>query len=303
VLSVASFLLFMALLLPLFLAPRVARIPLNPLEITRARGTGTYFSQARAELVTSDAMQLTTTIRGDVEAGSAGVAVWDTFSALEDLRPEVPERDQVVWALEQRVALHRRNAEAVACCGENPPHQGLTYRFPLNTQQRTYPLWNPVIADDRPATYVRADRVNGLDVYVFTSRVEPTPVGTEVVPGGLAGSALPSVEVTVTYQADRELWVEPRTGRVVQELWNVQQQLERQDAPPTEYSSVQLSWTDETIAEQVTKARREATRLEGVSSTLPLTALIAGGLLLGVGIILTILAQPPSERLGLARFE
>lgn len=292
VLSFASFLLFMSLLLPVFLAPRVARIPLNTLDTVTAGGTGSYFSPARAGLVESDALQMTTTIRGDVDAGSDGVAVWDSFEALVDLRPEVPERDRVVSAREQRVALHRRTGEAVACCGESPAHQGLAYRFPFNTRQRTYSLWNSVIAEARPATFVRADRLNGLEVYVFTSRVEPTPLGTEVVPGDLANSSLPSVEVTVMYEADREVWVEPRSGRVVQEFWSVQQRLERQGAPSASYGQVQMSWTEETVARQVSQARRESSRLEGVSSALPITALVAGALLLGVGVILTILVLP-----------
>jgi hypothetical protein len=283
VLCAASFLLFMALLLPLVVAPRLARAPLAPYEVVVAQGRGAYRSASTGATVDSAALQHTTTVRGAPEDGSAAVAVVDTFATLEDLTPGLPDADRVLSAVEERIALDRRTGAAVACCGEDPAHQGLTLRFPFGTQQRDYDLWDPHVAAARPATFVRTDEVDGLEVYVFTQRIEPTEVGRQQVPVDLG----PPGEASIVHAADKELWVEPRTGRIVRALADVTRTLERDGGTLATLASLSLGWNADTVGRQVAGAGAEAARLERVSRALPIAALALGAPLLAWGVVLT----------------
>lgn len=278
-----SFLLFLALLLPAFVAPRVARAPLAPYWQIAARGSGSYLSEARAEIVASDALQVTRTVRGDLDAGSDEVAVYDVFTALEDLRPGVPATDRVVEATDQRIALDRRSAEPVACCDERPAHEGLTVRFPFGTRRAEYPLWDDEIGAARPATFQRTDRVGGVEVYVFTSTVEPTVVRTETVAGALVGVDEPSVEAEVVYAAEKQLWVEPRTGRIVDLRSEVVTSVEPAAGGPGVSARMQLGWDADTVDWALGDTRRLASRLARVTTTGPRAALAAGAALVVAG--------------------
>ncbi len=294
VLFVASFLLFMSVFLPLVMAPRVARLPLAPDSVRIAQGYGSYFAPSQGQRVISDVLTHTMTIEGDPEAGSADVAVWNSFASLEDLRPTVLPENRVISAMRERVALDRSSALPVRCCGADPIHEGVTYRFPFSTQPAEYQLWEPLLRDAVPASFVRADRLGTLPVYVFLCVVEPTQIGTEAVPGGLVGLGAPSVEAPVLHAMNRELWVEPRTGRIVHDIVSVRQTLQQQDGQSTPFTTLDLAWNDETVQEQVDLAAREIARLEGVSTILPLTALVAGAILFALGVILTVLARAGS---------
>lgn len=291
ILGGAAFLLFMSALLPAVVAPRTALLPLAPYTVVVAEGSGSYFAPSQGHLVVSDTLTSRLTIRGDLEAGSDQVAVWDTFTALEDLRPGVGPRDRVVSAVRERVALDRRTAQPVDCCDQDPVHKGLTYRFPFGTEPGEYLVWDAALGAGRPARFVRADRVGSLHVLVFASRVEPTQIGSEVVPGPLVGSSAPSLEVSLVHAAHREMWVEPQTGRIVRQVTDVRQTMEHAGQEPTPYATLHLAWNDETVTQQARLATREVARMEGVSSTLPLTAVVAGGILAAVGIILMVLAH------------
>jgi DUF3068 family protein len=295
VLFVAAFLLFMAMLLPRVIAPRVARIPLAPSNVLVAEGYGSYFAPSQGQIVTSDQLTRTTTISGQPEAGSAEVAVWDTFSSLEDLRATVLPEARVLSEASERVALDRTTGQPVNCCGEDPVHEGLTHRFPFDTQPGEYLMWEPTLNAAWPASFTRTDRLGDLPVYVFACIVPPTAIGSETVPGRFVGSAAPSVDVSLVHAVDIEVWVEPRTGRIVHRIDDVRQTLEQPDGATTPYRTLRLAWNDDTIGEQVELAQRDVARLEGVSSTLPLAALVAGVILFAVGIILSILANSPRQ--------
>lgn len=285
-----SFLLFLCLLLPMFVAPREARAALAPYWVIAAEGSGSYLSVARGEVVASDRLKVTRTVRGDLDAGSEQTAVYDAFTALEDLGPDVSPDDRVVWTTDQRIALDRRTGEAVACCDEQPAHEGLTLRFPFGTRRATYPLWDDEIADVRPATYVRTQRMDGLEVYLFSSQVEPTVIISETVRGALVGLPDPSIDVDILYAADKQLWVEPRTGRIVNARSVITQTLQPADAVATT-AMLELAWNQDTVDWMIRDTRRSMDRLALVATTGPTTALVTGCILLLAGIWLAARSQ------------
>ncbi len=60
---------------------------------------------------------------------------------------------------------------------ENPPtnvalpHEGLAYRFPFDTEKKTYPFFDPIAQKAYDANYDGEEDVNGLTTYRFTQNV------------------------------------------------------------------------------------------------------------------------------------
>lgn len=273
-----SFLLMMALLYPLVVAPAARSIPLDRYTVVTSQGQGSYTSIRTGELATTDQLRRTVTVRGDVDAGSDDVAVWEVFDALEDVAPGVPQPDRVVAEVRELVALDRRTGESVACCGEDPPHEGLTLRFPLDAGPGPHDLWDAELRAARPASLARTDRIGGLDVGVFVHRVEPTPVGAEGS-GGLAG--------TIVYAADREVWVEPDTGLVVRVDESLRWTLEGPGAPSQPYRTADLTWAPDSVEAAVAEAAALRADLRRLTIYYPVGGLLAGGALLAGGIRMT----------------
>src|SRR5690606_3798530 len=51
------------------------------------------------------------------------------------------------------------------------PHEGLTYRFPFDTEKKTYPVFDPIAQQAFDANYSGEEDVNGLTTYRFTQNV------------------------------------------------------------------------------------------------------------------------------------
>jgi hypothetical protein len=104
----------------------------------------------------------------------------------------------------------------VNCCGDSPPHEGLTLKFPFGTEKVTYQFWDSTAKAAFPAEYQRTETLNGLTVYVFVSEVPQTLIGPMTIPSALAGQPPGTgVEVFRWYTATTTLWIEPTTGAIV----------------------------------------------------------------------------------------
>ena len=102
--GLGAFFVAAALLLRFYVADQVIKFPLNEYVVLTFTGNGlSYFSVAQLKEVSGVSMRATSTFRGDVKAGSSSVAVWDNFTALEDVTNHQP-----IEYSSQRAAFDRR---------------------------------------------------------------------------------------------------------------------------------------------------------------------------------------------------
>jgi hypothetical protein len=278
---VGFFLLFSALLVRFYAYPRLQKAPLNQYSQPVATGTATYFN--RAQLKEVDArVQNIRTVKGDPKAGSSTTAVWDSFSVTKDLND-----NGVITADQERVAMDRVTGESRHCCGDQPPHSGLTFKFPFNTQKRTYLFWDTTARRSFPATYAGSEKVDGLTTYRFEQRFNDVRLDTVQVSGEQAhqpGAA--TVPATIIYGNVKTLWVEPRTGIIVKAGQDVTQEL-RTDAGVTVLTAFkgQLVYDDATVRGNADDARAAASQLRMIQWILPIVALVLGVVLIVVGVL------------------
>src|SRR5215469_6618271 len=147
--GLGAFFLVLALLLRLYLPGQVIKWPLNEYQVLTLTGHDvTYFNQGMLRLLTGVTVQATTTVEGDVAAGTSGMAVWNEFTAIEDV-----SNNQPIQYVNQRSAFSRRSGLIVDCCGAyvsitnvgttDGRQAGLTYVWPIGTQPTTYEMFDP----------------------------------------------------------------------------------------------------------------------------------------------------------------
>src|SRR6267378_6929416 len=159
-------LLIAALLLTTYTKGKIAKIPLNLDATLVANGTGTAFdpeSLNSERFVINRNVPVALQEQISVEAPSnADVVTLQVGSSLR--RTDKQQDGGLLLALVDTVTLNRETAVAVSS-DSNPggavqkprasadnvpptnialPHEGLAYRFPFETEKRTYPVFDPI---------------------------------------------------------------------------------------------------------------------------------------------------------------
>jgi Porin PorA len=290
---VGLFLLFFGLFERFYAYPRLKKAPLDQYSTPVATGTGTYFNRSpdRLEEVTGAQLLNKRVVRGDVGAGTDEVAVWDSFNSTIDTADQ-----GVITATQERIALDRVTAQSVQCCGENPRHQGLTLKFPFDTEKTTYQFWDGPAQRALPAAYTRTERLEGVDVYRFEQRIDRLDVGDQEIPGALAGDPdTPSIQTNIVYSNLKTLWVEPATGIIVKAQQDVSQVLETPGGEQvlTLLDGV-LTYDEATVSANADDAASGANRLRMLGTILPAVALFLGLIAVAAGLVL--LRSPEGRR-------
>jgi len=290
---VGLFLLFFGLFDRVYIYPRLKKAPLDQYSQPVATGTGSYFNRSPDTLREIDGAQLENirTVRGDRDAGSEEIAVWDSFNSTIDTADQ-----GVITATQERIALDRVTGQSVQCCGENPRHQGLTLKFPFDTRKTTYQFWDGPAQRALPAAFTREERINGVTVYRFEQRIDQLDIGDQDIPGTLAGDPeTPSVQTDIIYSNVKTLWVEPATGIIVKAQQDVTQVLRTPGGEEvlTLIDAV-LTYDDATVDTNADDAASGANQLRILGTIVPIAALALGLIALAAGLVL--LRSPEGRR-------
>lgn len=270
VVTAVTFLLTAAAMLRWYVAPQATRLSLDPdLTVTMA-GAGQAWDPGRGAGVAGP-LREEIRIRGDRASGSASTAVWQVERRLT--RPD----GTLVRLAAERVALDRRTAAAVAYCGEQPRHTGLSYAFPARTDRSTRELFDPVAGAASAARYTGEEQVGGLTAYRMeqvTGPVERAGRAPGVAPAGLRAAA-----ATLSVTSRRTLWVEPVSGVVLRVRERRTERSATPGAAPVILLDVTLTSDADSTRRLAALAAERRDRLSLLRGTVPLGCLLAAVLL------------------------
>jgi hypothetical protein len=277
-------------------------VPLSPVELgldeeftTVARGEQvTYLDPVAVTPVTGEAVSTSVRVRGDDDAGDADddTAVWEFLSTTDDANGTLVATSTAV------ACLDRLSARAVDCVaesvdGERIDIQGLTVRFPADTEERDYPLWDTTVRQALPARFVGTERLDGLQVYRFEQEVPAQVIGSVSVPGSLAGSAGGEVPAEVVHGTTRALLVEPLSGVIVSAEENPLTELRGPDgAVGATVLAGTFAWSEETVDDAVGAAREIRADRAHLRSVVRWTATGTGVVLLAAGALVALRRRP-----------
>ena len=284
-LGLGVFLLVTAAMLRFFVADRLIVTPIDQYAQTVAVGPGMYFDSGALQQ-RSDDMVARRTVRADVAASNDDVGVWDVSVVLET------GVGTFVRATLDRVALDRRTAEAVNCCGESVDseparHSGVSYKFPFGVEKKDYAFWDPNSRQAFPAKFVAEEEVQGLTVYKFIQQVPGQELRKQEVPAALVGESGSTFQAPVWYENTRTVWVEPRTGVIVK--GNEQNRTTLRNGQGEDKITVvqfDLTFDEPTQQSQAELAKDSISSINLLTLWLPLIALLLGLILLAAGLVL-----------------
>lgn len=298
--GLGAFLIVMAVVLPTWIVAQVVKFPLNEFETASLAASGaSYFSATSLTEKTGVNLQATYTIKGDGAAGTSATAVWNEYSYVYDLTNHQP-----VQQTTRRFAFDRRTGRLTMCCGANVNGDSsiqqrgyVGYVFPFGTKKQTYDVFDTTLNKPVPFRYAGTATVRGIETYKFTEDVAPVQIGTQTIPGSLAGLSAASVTLPEYYEIHLTYYVDPETGALI----NVQehQTMTLRDASAGAQAlllfDADLKVTPASLAAIVkldVNGRNELTLLKLV---LPLVLGIAGVIALVAGLILGRRRRPSIE--------
>jgi DUF3068 family protein len=258
IMGLGAALLIAALLLSTYTTGKIAKIPLNIDTTLVSDGTGDAFDPASLNtqrFVVNQDVPLVMQQQISVESPSnADVVTLQVGSTLR--RSDQQQDNGLLLAMVDAVTLDRKTALAVssesnpggavqkprAIEDEDPPslialpHAGLAYRFPFDTEKKTYPFFDPIAQKAFDANYSGEEDVNGLTAFKFTQNVGFDADGKLVEPvkyaslyeddadaqvtaraalWGLEGDPEEPITMTRYYAGQRTFWVDPVSGTIV----------------------------------------------------------------------------------------
>lgn len=324
-------LLIAALLLSTYTQGKIAKIPLTIDATLVSDGTGTAFDPASLlgeRFVINEDIPVVQQRQISVESPSNADVV--TLQVGTSLRRSDQQGDNgLLLAMVDTVTVNRQTALAEssetnpggsvqkprAIEDENPPtsialpHEGLAYRFPFDTEKKTYPYFDPIAQKAYDANYSGEEDVNGLTTYKFTQNVGFDADGELVEPvkyaslydddadsqvtaraalWGIEGDPEEPITMTRYYAAQRTFWVDPVSGTIVKETDRAYHYYAREALKPeVTFADYTVTTTEESVESQVAAAQDERDRVSLWGRILPITftalglVALVGGALLG----------------------
>jgi hypothetical protein len=297
IIGLGVFLLVLAPVSRFFVYPRVAVAPLgctgssetckDNISISASTGTATtLFDPATLTERSNVTINSVLRVRPDVTASVNGHTVYDGFTNTAD------GSGTTVNAFTERIAFDPHTSIMQDCCGANENGAPITdfsglnpYKFGFGTEQKTYGFFDGTLNKSLPMVFTDVENIDGLEVYKFEQKIDPTQFGTLDVPGSLVGSTDPDVKAPEFYSNTRTVWVEPVTGAVVKGQEQQKQTLRASDGTDkVTLIDATIGFTPANIADSVRIAKDGKSQLNLVLVTIPLVGLVLGLILLALGL-------------------
>lgn len=187
-------------------------------------------------------------------------------------------------------------------------HTGLQYRFPIGTEKTTYPYFDINARKSFDMKFVEETEINDLKVYHFRQQVPATdlskvtsaPTNRLTFPAakwGVQGDG--DVTMNRYYTNTRDVWVEPKTGTVVNGTEQLHQYYARSaDKPEVTAINTTLAFDPDTVRSQADEARKYMDQISLYSRTLPIILGVLGVISLIAGLILGLRGGEGSSKPG-----
>lgn len=289
--GLGAFLLVLAPMSRFVIYPGVAKAPIDVYSQGTSLGPdSTVLSIANLAAgedpeVQSDIVSTRTT-RGDVEASTDDLAVYDSFSNTAD------EDGTTLTASIERVGFDRFTGEADpdfestvdSGDGEEPvAYEGQVFKMPFDAKKTDYPWWDGSIREATPMVFDSVEDVNGLRTYKYVQTIKPTKIDELDVPGSVVGADEDEVTLDRIYSNTRTIWIEPNTGAVIRGEESQDSYAELDGDRALTITKTDIAYSEEAIQANVDEYGPLGSQLNLVKNVLPVWGAILGVILLIVG--------------------
>ncbi|HST84752.1 MAG TPA: DUF3068 domain-containing protein [Kineosporiaceae bacterium] len=302
-------LLGLAIALPSYVYPRIAKAPANPDQLIEAQGSGITVLLAQDEndggirVLENQDVTVTRKVTGEIRPDATKADGDNAFYRLAFQTQVAQQRNGLLSAYVEGGSFSGKTGLANNCCGDylattptDPQgepirHEGLLFKFPFETEKKNYPFWDVNVKKSATAKYDGTETIKGLETYRFVQPITDVVIAQVEVPGSLM--QLPdqaAVKADRVYSTVRTLWVEPRSGAIIKGSETVNQRLvyNGKQAPLIQGT---ITYTDKTVQTNVDKYAEAASGLRFVKQIGPIGGWVLGLILLLVGLALVLLSS------------
>jgi hypothetical protein len=278
-----AFLVALAILAQFWAPGQLMKTPLDTDSTTRLDGTAEL---SNGEGGTDEfAVKAFSVTHADSERSDSDVIVFQNSSCLVKDEGEIDEcvsaddpQERLISASTDDFATDRRTAEAVDDPKYLPPSaeakEGLVNKWPFEAEKKDYVYWDGYAGEPVDAVYDGTADVDGLEVYVYKISVSDAPIElSDGVPG--------------TYSTEREIWIDPTTGAII----NQTESQQRLDEDGNTFLALDYGFTDEQVTGNADDAKSNSSSLNLVTKTVPLIGWIVGIPALLIGIALQLMRR------------
>jgi hypothetical protein len=275
---VGAFLIVVAVLAQVYAAGALKKTPLDVDTVTHLDGTAVLSGE-------STPVKATSTTHTNSDKSSSTVVVWQSSSCLVKDVPGTPDcvsaddpQNRLISASVDDFATDRVTAVAVNdpeyLPADATPHEGLVNKWPFDSEKKTYPYWDSDVGSAVDAVYDRTETLKGVECYVYNITIDDAPIDiAEGVPG--------SVSKTM------EIWVEPLTGAIQNQIVHQEQVLD--DGTPV--VTIDLGFTGAQIKTSAEDSKKNRSQLLLLTRTVPLVGYLVGIPVLIIGLLLAFLSH------------
>jgi hypothetical protein len=280
--ALGGFLLVAGLVAALWAPGMVKKTPLDVTSVTKLSGQAAKLNTATGELETNPVKAESIT-KTDSKISDDDVVAWTNSSCLvidrDDPPPCVDGQDErLISATTDVFATDRVTALAVNTGKYLPAdatkHEGVMNKWPFDAEKKTYPYWDGTAGKAVDAKYVRTVTVKGIKTYLYKVEVEAAPI--EIAEG-----------VDGTYDDVKEIYVEPKTGAIINQTDDQQRTLENGD----KVLDLQLAFTDAQVKTSADDAQDNIGSLTLITKTIPIVGIVGGLICLIGGLVLLVLGR------------
>lgn len=291
--GIGALLLVFGALVHFYAVPKLAVAPPDLDSTTHLSAQdATIFDTGALKPITTD-LEVTNRTVGNVKAAKSApddTVVWASMTTIRSV-PDGTVRSQSTSS----TAMNDKTAMAVDCCGNfveesdgtrSPTKpSGLVYKFPFDSQKKTYQVWESTIGEAVPAHYTGTSSIEGMKVYSYVYEVPATKVGSERLPRsvfGLKGKG--DVRADSMYQATVTKYVEPTTGAIVNSIQDVKSwyTAKGQDLVT---SAGKIHYTDAQVSKIVDDYKGQAAMLRLADGFVPWLVMLVGLVMVAFGLV------------------
>jgi hypothetical protein len=280
-----AFLAVIGLLAQLWMPGQLKKTPLDVSDTTHLSGTAVLSGE------TVD-VKATSTTHTNSEKSDDTVVVWQNSSCLVKDLPDTPDcvstddpQNRLISATLDDFATDRVTALAVNDPKYLPadavPHEGLVNKWPFDSEKKTYPYWDSDAGGAVDAVYDRTEDLLGVECYVYKITMADVPI--EIAEG-----------VTGKVSKDIEIWVEPLTGAIQNQIVHQEQVLD--DGTPV--VTIDIQFTDDQQQKSADDSKTNRDQLLLLTKTVPLVGYLVGIPVLIIGLVLMVLGRRRREEQG-----
>ncbi|MGC5054894.1 DUF3068 domain-containing protein [Micromonospora sp. DT48] len=232
----------------------------------------------------------TAALSGDL---AGDTVVWRVGQTVERI-----DTKELVSAYGAELALDRVSAAAVewneqyldeSGTPENVSFAGQMYKFPFNSEQKNYEIFDRDLRQTRVAQFKGTEEINGLEAYRYEQVItdEKLPLAADRVTLLLGALAPGSTSGDVVYSNTRTVWIDPVTGSYLKVREQQKKVLVPNTGTPTTLLDADFSYNEETVTSSVDRAKKSRSQLTILGVYAPLGLVVLGLVLIVIGLLVS----------------